>query len=131
MKVLNVALYRAYFFIFYLAFILITPAVAADNVSELINTYQSSFDDYKPFTDESLADWKTINAQSNSNEHAGHSMAGTDHGSTKGVNDHKILHSATMPPMQEMNHDDAVGKSDGRAKYHHGDEQGGSHEHQY
>ena len=107
MKTFNNALHRAYFFIFYLTLSLLTPALAAENTSVLIDTYQSSFEGYQPLTDERLADWKTINAQANSNEHAGHSMDGMDHAGMKDMSENKMSHSATMPPMptmQEMDH---------------------------
>lgn len=51
-----------------------TPLWAADTPPET-NPYQSSFDDYKPLSDDHLSDWKSINTTSNGGGHAGHSMA--------------------------------------------------------
>ena len=74
MKIFTSALLREYLFIASLVLASPAPAIAVENTSNQVSTYQSSFDDYKPLADESVADWKTINAQSNGSGHAMHGM---------------------------------------------------------
>lgn len=62
--------------------------------------YQSSFDDYKPLTNDSLADWKTIHDQPPGGGHADHSMHHGMHHGDKAMDHSKMNHS-------EMNHGEA------------------------
>ncbi len=70
MKLFNLVL-----FVLTLTIAATTSVLAADPVQETL-TYESSFDNYKSFTNDNLSDWKSINVPSNGSGHAGHSMAG-------------------------------------------------------
>lgn len=101
-----------------------TPLWAAD-VSQETNTYQSSFDGYKPLSDDNLSDWKSINTPANNGGHAGHSMAGMQHSMTpeqmanmsdskemltmEGTNHSQMKHDHAMPPMSGMSHSKMAG----------------------
>ena len=79
MKLLYLALHSAFLSTCYLVLVSFAPVMAADSVTQETSTYQSSFDDYNPLSDDSLSDWKSINVPSNGGGHAGHSMAGMQH----------------------------------------------------
>lgn len=103
MKLVNLALYRACLFIISLTAITLTPLMAASTSTEETISYQSSFDNYKPFVDENLADWKTVNAQSNGSGHAGHSIAGMKH-EMSAEQKATMSMDADMPAMTGMDH---------------------------
>jgi uncharacterized membrane protein len=109
------------------------PAWPADAPQET-NPYQSTFDGYKPLSDDNLSDWKSINVPSNSGGHAGHSMTdmqhnmtpeqmanmpsdskempameGMDHSSMKGMDHSQMKHDHTLAPMDEMDHSKMAG----------------------
>ncbi|HQS37546.1 MAG: hypothetical protein B7Y16_00310 [Methylotenera sp. 24-45-7] len=98
MKLFNLSL-----FILSLAIGAFTPAFAADAPQET-NTYQSSFDDYKPLSDDNLSDWKSINVPSIGGGHAGHSMAGMQHKMTSEQMANMSSESKDMPEMEGMDH---------------------------
>ncbi len=79
MKLFNLAPRSACLLVCSLAIGWLSPAIAAEATVPETNSYQSSFDDYKPLADDSLADWKTVNTQSNGSGHAGHPMSGMQH----------------------------------------------------
>ena len=102
MKLFNLAL-----FILSLAVGTSSPLWAAD-ASQENNTYQSSFDDYKPLSEDNLSDWKSINVPSNEGGHAGHSMAGMQHNMTP----EQMANMASdkkMPEMEGMDHTSMAG----------------------
>lgn len=67
--------------------------------------YQSPFADYKSLADDSLADWKTLHAQPDGGEHAGHYMHGMDHGDMNAMDHSQMNHSqmkhSEVPPMPD------------------------------
>ena len=85
-----------------------TPLWAAD-VPQETNTYQSSFDGYKPLSDDNLSDWKSINVPSNSGGHAGHSMPGMQHKMTPEQIANMASDSKEMPAMESMDHSGMAG----------------------
>lgn len=85
-----------------------TPLWAAD-ASQETNTYQSSFDDYKPLSEDNLSDWKSINVPSNGGGHAGHSMAGMENKMTPEQMANMPSDSKEMPAMKGMNHSSMKG----------------------
>lgn len=104
MKLFNLSL-----FITSLAIGTSTPVWAADAPQET-NTYQSSFDDYKPLSDDSLSDWKSINVPSNGGGHAGHSMGSMDHSKmTPQEMANMSSESKDMPGMEGMSLSKMVG----------------------
>lgn len=104
MKLFNLAL-----FILSLGIGTSTPLWAADAPQET-NAYQSSFDDYKPLSDDNnLADWKSINVPSNGGGHAGHSMAGMQHNMTPKQMANMPADSKEMPSMEGMDHSSMQG----------------------
>jgi len=134
MKLFNLALPSACLFTFSLVFASLPPAMAADATTEETNTYQSSFDDYKPLADDSLADWKTINTQSSGSGHAGHSMHGMQHQMSpeqmanmpvpanektpamKGMDHSQMKRDNAMAPMEGMDHSKMSGMDHGEMK---------------
>ena len=104
MKLFNLPL-----FILSLAIGISAPAWSADAPQET-KTYQSSFDDYKPLSDDKLSDWKSINVPSNSGGHAGHSMAGMQHKMTPEQMANMSSESKEMPGMEGMDHSSMEGK---------------------
>ena len=121
MTLFKPALYRACFVICSLVIASLSQAMAAEATVQETSPYQSSFDDYKPLADDSLADWKTINTQSNGSGHASHSMSGMHHqmsseqmanmSSTdkempamEGMDHSQMKHDHTMAPMEGMDH---------------------------
>ncbi|HEY9209987.1 MAG TPA: DUF2231 domain-containing protein [Methylotenera sp.] len=123
MKLFNLSL-----FIFSFAIGTSAPVLAADPPQEA-NPYQSTFDGYKPLSDDNLSDWKSINVPSNGGGHAGHSMAGMqhkmspeqmanmspdgkdmpdmagmDHSNMQGMDHTQMKHGKPMAPMAEMDH---------------------------
>lgn len=88
-----------------------TPVLAAD-ASQETNTYQSSFDDYKPLSDDNLSDWKSINVPSNSGGHTGHSMAGMQHKMTPEQMANMPSDSKEMSAMEGMDHSSMAGMAD-------------------
>lgn len=131
MKLFNLSL-----FILSLAIGTSTPILAADPPQEA-NPYQSTFDGYKPLSDDNLSDWKSINVPSNGAGHTGHSMAGMQHkmspeqmanmssdskevpemegmgnmdpGSMKGMDHSQMKHDHAMAQMTGMNHSKMAG----------------------
>jgi uncharacterized membrane protein len=85
-----------------------TPLWAAD-ASQETNTYQSSFDSYKPLSEDNLSDWKSINAPSSGDGHAGHSMAGMQHNMTPEQMANMPSDSKEMPAMEGMDHSSMAG----------------------
>ena len=79
MKLINLALHSACLLTCSLVLTATAPVMAADTTTQETKTYQSSFDDYKPLSEDSLSDWKSINVPSNGGGHAGHSMVGMQH----------------------------------------------------
>ena len=98
MKLFNLSL-----FILSLCILTSTPLWAAD-ASQETNTYQSSFDGYKPLSDDNLSDWKSINVPSSGGGHAGHSMAGMQHKMTPEQMANMPSDSKEMPAMEGMDH---------------------------
>ena len=98
MKLFNLSL-----FILSLCILTSTPLWAAD-ASQETNTYQSSFDGYKPLSDDNLSDWKSINMPSVGGGHAGHSMAGMQHKMTPEQMANMPTDSKEMPAMAGMDH---------------------------
>ena len=86
-----------------------TPTWAADTTQET-NTYQSSFDGYKPLSEDNLSDWKSINMPSNGGGHTGQSMAGMQHKMTPEQMANMASDSNEMPAMEGMDHGSMVGK---------------------
>ncbi len=103
MKLFNLALCSAYLFACSLVLASIAPVMAAETTTQETSTYQSSFDDYKPLTSDSLADWKTINTQSNGRGHAGHAMAGMQHKMPPEQMTNMPSDSKKMPAIEGMN----------------------------
>lgn len=85
-----------------------TPIWAADAPQEN-NTYQSSFDGYKPLSEDNLSDWKSINVPSNGGGHAGHSMVGMQHKMTPEQMANMASDSNEMPAMEGMDHSSMAG----------------------
>lgn len=102
MKLFNLSLFIS------LVIGLYTPAFAADAPQET-NTYQSSFDDYKPLSDDNLSDWKSINVPSKGGGHAGHSMAGMQHKMTPEQMADMPADSKDMSAMEGMDHNSMEG----------------------
>lgn len=103
MKLFNLAL-----FILSLGIGTSTALWAAD-ASQETNTYQSSFDGYKPLSDDNLSDWKSINVPSSGGGHAGHSMAGMQHDMTPEQMANMPSDSKEMPAMEGMDHSSMPG----------------------
>ena len=103
MKLFNLAL-----FILSLGIGTTTPTWAADAPQEN-NTYQSSFDGYKPLSEDNLSDWKSINVPSNGGDHAGHSMTGMQHKMTPEQMANMASDSKEMPAMEGMDHSNMPG----------------------
>ncbi len=123
MKLFNLSL-----FIFSLAIGTSTPVLAEDPPQEA-NPYQSTFDGYKPLSDDNLSDWKSINEPSNGGGHAG--MAGMqhkmspeqmanmsseskdmpdmDHSNMQGMDHSQMKHDKPMAPMAGMDHSKMAG----------------------
>jgi uncharacterized membrane protein len=103
MKLFNLSL-----FILSLGIGTFTPLWAAD-ASQETNTYQSPLDGYKPLSDDSLSDWKSINVPSSDGGHAGHSMAGMQHEMTPEQMANMLSDSKEMPVMEGMGHSSMQG----------------------
>ncbi|MBC7698601.1 MAG: DUF2231 domain-containing protein [Bacteroidia bacterium] len=106
MKLFNLSL-----FILSLAIGISAPVWAADAPQEA-NPYQSSFDDYKPLSDDNLSDWKSINVPSNGGGHAGHSMAGMQHKMSPEQMANMSSDNKKMPAMEGMDHSNMAGMAD-------------------
>ncbi len=104
MKLINLALHSAYLLTCSLVLTAIAPVVAADKTTQETKTYQSSFDDYKPLSEDNLSDWKSINIPSNGGGHAGHSMAGMQHKMTPEQMANMPSDSKEIPAMEGMDH---------------------------
>ena len=109
MKLFNLVLPSACLFACSFVLASIAPVMAADATTQEISTYQSSFDDYKPLTDDSLADWKTINTQSNDSSHAGHAMAGMQHKMPPEQMANMPSDSKKLPAIEGMNQSSMAG----------------------
>ena len=103
MKLFNLSL-----FILSLGIGTFTSLWAADDSQET-NTYQSSFDGYKPLSDDNMSDWKSINVPSKGNGQAGHSMAGMQHNMTPKQMANMPPDSKEMPDMAGMDHSNMQG----------------------
>ena len=103
MKLFNLSL-----FILSLGIGTFTPLWAADDSQET-NTYQSSFDGYKPLSDDKMSDWKSLNVPSKGSGHAGHSMAGMQHNMTPEQMANMPPDSKEMPDMAGMDHSNMQG----------------------
>ena len=104
MKLINLALHSACLLTCSLVLTATAPVMAADTTTQETKTYQSSFDDYKPLSEDSLSDWKSINVPSNGGGHAGHSMAGMQHKMTPEQMANMPSDSKEMPAMEGMDH---------------------------
>jgi len=93
-----------------------TPGWAADTSQET-NTYQSSFGDYKPLSEDNLSDWKSINTPANNGGHAGHSMAGMQHNMTP--EQMANMSDKNMPDMKGMDHSNMAGMDHSQMKHDH------------
>jgi uncharacterized membrane protein len=112
MKLFNLAL-----FILTLAIAATTSVLAADSVQETL-TYESSFDNYKSFTNDKLSDWKSINVPSNGGGHTGHSKM-TDMGqeSLSPTSETTPNYQPTQKAsVQEMSHENMDGHIHGDSK---------------
>lgn len=103
MKLSKLALYSACIFILS---VLTQPVLAADSQTEKATPYQSSFDDYKPLTNENLADWKAINSPSNVGGHSMHGMQMSPEQMTNMPSEKGSPADKSMPAMEGMNHGD-------------------------
>ncbi len=103
MKLFNLSL-----FILSLAVEASTPVLAADPPQEA-NPYQSTFDGYKPISDENLSDWKSINVPTNGGGHAGHSMSGMQHKMSPEQKAIMSSESKEMPDMAGIDHSNMQG----------------------
>lgn len=104
MKLINLALHSACLLTCSLVLTATAPVMAADTTTQETKTYQSSFDDYKPLSEDSLSDWKSINVPSNGGGHAGHSMVGMQHKMPPEQMANMPSDSKEMPIMEGMNH---------------------------
>ena len=104
MKLINLALHSACLLTCSLVLTATAPVMAADTTTQETKTYQSSFDDYKPLSEDNLSDWKSINVPSNGGGHAGHSMAGMQHKMTPEQMANMPSDSKEMPAMEGMDH---------------------------
>ena len=104
MKLINLALHSACLLTCSLVLTATAPVMAADKTTQETKIYQSSFDDYKPLSEDNLSDWKSINVPSNGGGHAGHSMAGMQHKMTPEQMANMPSDSKEMPSMEGMDH---------------------------
>ena len=104
MKLINLALHSACLLTCSLVLTATAPVMAADTTTQETKTYQSSFDDYKPLSEDNLSDWNSINVPSNGSGHAGHSMAGMQHKMTPEQMANMPSDSKEMPAMEGMDH---------------------------
>lgn len=104
MKLFYLALRSAFLSTCYLVLVSVAPVMAADSATQETSAYQSSFDGYKPLSDENLSDWKSINVPSNGGGHAGHSMAGMPHKMSPEQMAKMPSESKEMSGMEGMNH---------------------------
>ena len=104
MKLFNLALHSACLLTCSLGLTATAPVMAADTTTQETKTYQSSFDDYKPLSEDNLSDWKSINVPSNGGGHAGHSMVGIQHKMTPEQMANMPSDSKEMPAMEGMDH---------------------------
>ncbi len=96
MKLFNLVL-----FVLTLTIAATTSVLAADSVQETL-IYESSFDNYKSFTNDKLSDWKSINVPSNGGGHAGHSMAGMQNQMSHEQMENMSPQSSEMSRMDAM-----------------------------
>ncbi len=109
MKLFFIALRSAFLSTCYFASVCFAPVMAADSATQETSRYQSSFDDYKPLSDENLSDWKSINVPSNGSGHAGHAMPGMQHEMTPEKMANTASDSKEMSVMKGMNHNSMEG----------------------
>ena len=110
----NLAFRCVYSFICFLVLTANVPAMAGvatkQETEQGTKNYQSSFDDYKPLSEDNLSDWKSISVPSNGGGHAGHSMAGMEHEMTPEQMAKMPSDSKKMPAMEGMDHSGMEGK---------------------
>lgn len=116
MKLSKLVLYSARIFILSL---LTQPVLAADSQTEKATPYQSSFDDYKPLTNENLADWKAINSPSNVGGHSMHGMQMSPEQMTNMPSEKGSPADKSMPAMEGMNHGDMKAMDHSQMKHDH------------
>ncbi|OQW68708.1 MAG: hypothetical protein BVN34_08520 [Proteobacteria bacterium ST_bin12] len=71
--------------------------------------YQSTFDDYRATSIDSLTDWKTINQSSDGGGHSGHQMQGMQHDMTPDQMANMPSNSKETPVMEGMDHSSMQG----------------------
>lgn len=111
--------------------LLSNPLMAAETSGQASKPYQSSFEGYKPLSDENVADWKTLNEQSATAGGAMPGMSvnsdmsnmqGMDHSKMKGMNpaaanaksgnsDMSSMEGMDHSKMQDMNMDNSNAKT--------------------
>lgn len=93
-----------------LIFFCVRAALADENAIAKSNVipYQSAFDDYKPVTTDSPADWKATNQSSSGGGHSGHNMEGMQHNNMP-MEDMANMQAQASSPMDhsKMIHKDA------------------------
>lgn len=119
MKLFNIALRSACLVTCSIVLASIAPVMAAEGTTQETGNYQSSFDDYKPLADDRVADWKTINDQSNGSGHAGHSMQGMQHQMTPEQMTNMSPADKEMPAMEGMDHSDMKAMDHSQMKHDH------------
>ena len=79
--------------------LLTSQAMAAERLGQESAAYQSSFEGYKPQTDDNLADWKTLNRESATSSQSMPEMSGMDMGKSGAKSG-----SSGMSSMKGMDH---------------------------
>ena len=104
MKSLKLALYGACFLVITHTTFSLTSAMAASSSTAVeVAPYQSAFDGYKPFVDENLSSWQSVNKQSSDSGHTGHSMGNMKH--EMSPEEMKSMSTDTSTPaMEGMNY---------------------------
>lgn len=109
MKLFYLALRSAFLSTCYLVLVSFAPVMAANSATQETSAYQSSFDGYKPLSDDNLSDWKSINVPSNGGGHVGHSMAGMQHKMSPEQMAKIPSDSKEIPSMKGMDHSSMEG----------------------
>ena len=104
MKSFKLVLYGACFLVIAHTGFSLTPVMAASSSAAAeVAPYQSAFDGYKPFVDENLSSWESVNKQSSDSGHTGHSMGNMKH--EMSPEEMKSMPADTpMPAMEGMDH---------------------------